>query len=59
MYTNLHRKSVQDDHKWAEFRKYGNKLNHLIEKSNVSYYMQQIEISSNNSSLMWKTIKTH
>ena len=59
LYTNLQRKSVQDDHKWAEFRKYRNKLNHLIEKSKVSYYMQQIEISNNNSSLMWKTIKTY
>jgi len=30
LYTNLQKKSVQDDHKWAEFRKYRNKLNHLI-----------------------------
>jgi len=55
LYTNLHKKSVQDDHKWAEFRKYTNKLNHLIEKSKVNYYMQQI--ASSNSSLMWKTMK--
>ena len=39
------------------FRKYRNKLNHLIEKSKVNYYMQQIASSNNNSSLMWKTIK--
>jgi len=57
LYTNLHKKSVQDDHKWAEFHKYRNKLNLLIEKSKVNYYMQQIASSNNNSSLMWKTIK--
>jgi len=56
LYTNLHKKSVQDDHKWAEFRKYRNKLNRLIEKSKVNYYMQEIASSNNNSSL-WKTIK--
>ena len=33
------------------FRKYRNKLNHLIEKSKVNYYMQQIASSNNNSSL--------
>jgi len=32
LYTNLDKNSAQDDHKWAEFRKYRNKLNHLIEK---------------------------
>jgi len=57
LYTNLHRKYVPDDQKCAEFQKYRNKLNHLIEKSKVSYYIQQIEISNNNSSLMWRTIK--
>jgi len=59
LFTNLHKKSVQDDHKWAKFRKYRNKLNHLIEKSKVNYYMQQIASSNNNSSLMWETIKTY
>jgi len=57
LYTNLRKKSAQDDHKWADFRKHRNKLNHLIEKSKVNCYMQQIASSNNNSSLMWKTIK--
>jgi len=45
-----------DSNKWNKYKKYRNKLNHIIEYAKMTYFKNQIAQKGNNSRKLWSTI---
>lgn len=49
-------KHSKNDEYWCNFKKYGNKLTHIIEQSEQLYFKQRVAQTKNNSKKLWQTV---
>ena len=56
LYKKLVNNTTKTDTDWIHYKKYKNKLTHLIEQSKRKYFKMKIINSKGNSKKLWKTI---
>ena len=56
LFSKIQNLDKTDSNKWNKYKKYRNKLKHIIEYAKMTYFKNQIAQKGNNSRKLWSTI---